>query len=179
MLYVGQDLTACCNGNCSLFYGSMGWVSVLASWEYFTDIIWSATLLFSEVLPFPRITKGLLCQFQYHQSYISYMHISHLSCLIRNNKSSQYLWCCPPVSQFHYIKFLFKCNQNISIYTVAVVSSNSSIQYLLFLQVFCQNLLESGNSDGIYRNELEFWNSTKIHLESTGIGLWPIIKNII
>jgi hypothetical protein len=66
MLYIGEDLTAWCNNNRSLFYGPpscMGRVLVLASQEYFTDFIKSATLLFPEVLPLPHIAKGLLCQF--------------------------------------------------------------------------------------------------------------------
>ena len=89
MLCVGQDLTAWCNGNHSLFYGSfgcMGWVPVLASREYFTDIIQPATILFPEVLPFPRVSKGLLCQFRYHQSHISHMRIDRLNRLIKNQQ---------------------------------------------------------------------------------------------
>ena len=46
---------------------------------------------------------------------------------LRTNKSSQYLWCRPLVPQFHYVRILFKCNQHITAYTVAVVSPDSSI----------------------------------------------------
>jgi len=89
MLHAGEDLTAWCNGNSSLFYGSsgcMGWVSVLASREYFTDIIQPATLLFPKVLPFPCVAKGLLSQFRYHRSHISHMHVDHLRLLIKKQQ---------------------------------------------------------------------------------------------
>ena len=89
MFCVGEDLTAWCNSNCSLFYGSsgsMGWVSVLASRIYFTDIIKPATLSFPEVLPFPRIAKGLLSQFQYHRSHISHMRVDCLSRLVKKQQ---------------------------------------------------------------------------------------------
>jgi hypothetical protein len=52
-------------------------------------------------------------------------------------------------------------------------------QYFLFLQVFRQNLPESGNSGGIYRNQPEFQNSGGIHWnlqESTGIATILLYK---
>jgi len=91
MLRVGEDLTTWCNSNRSLFYGPpgcMGWVLLLASREYFTDIIKSVTFLFPKVLPLPHVSKGLLCQFRfgYHQSHISHMHIDRLRHLVKENR---------------------------------------------------------------------------------------------
>ena len=89
MLRIGEDLTSWCNSNHSLFYGPpgrMGWVSLLASREYFTDIIKSVTFLFPKVLPLPRISKGLLCQFWYHRSHISHMRVNCLRRLVKEQR---------------------------------------------------------------------------------------------